>query len=602
MFCFNQYKEGAIMDKKKLLTVMSLAIGLGTLTLLSDNTKINVSAEGTSSVQKFGDVNGDGYIDSVDATAVLIEYAKLSTAGKGNFDDNQRKLADIDKNNLIDAVDASFILQYYAYASTGGNLSLEEWLGNSQTSTTTTSSTQTTQTTISTTTTTTTITTDVSKISEIKLTKYDITINVGEKDISYVTMLPESVQDKREIWTSSDEKIAVVDNEGYITGVSAGTCTVTVTSANNPNVKAEIKVTVNDPNKISEIKLSKTEINIDVGKGDISYVTMLPESVQDKREIWTSSDEKIAVVDNEGYITGVSAGTCTVTVTSANNPNVKAEIKVTVNDPNKIVDKISEIKLSKTEINIDVGKTDISYVTMLPESVQDKREIWTSSDEKIATVDEYGYVTGVSAGTCTVTVTSANNPTVKAEIKVTVKQEQTHNFQQVNGLTYIDGILIVNKSYSLPPSYAPEMDATTIQQFNLLSKAAENEGLNIYFSSGYRSYSQQETIYNNYISWYGKEEADTFSARPGHSEHQTGLAIDVNTIDDSFAGTPEAIWLENHAHEYGFIIRYPKGKESITGYQYEPWHIRYLGVEKATEVYKSGLTLEEYLGIDSYYH
>ena len=121
-------------------------------------------------------------------------------------------------------------------------------------------------------------------------------------------------------------------------------------------------------------------------------------------------------------------------------------------------------------------------------------------------------------------------------------------------------------------------------------------------SSAFRSYDYQNTLYNNYVSWYGKEQADTFSARAGYSEHQTGLAIDVNTIDDSFAYTPEAVWLAHPAHEYGFIIRYPKGKESITGYQYEPWHIRYLGIETATAVYNSGLTLEEYLGIDSYYH
>ncbi|MDE5770710.1 MAG: D-alanyl-D-alanine carboxypeptidase family protein [Ruminococcus sp.] len=688
------------MDKKKLLTVMSLAVGLGTLTVLSDDSKINVSATGTSAVQKFGDVNNDGLVDTVDAAAVLTEYARLSALGKGNFTEIQKKVADIDKNNLVDTVDSAYILSYYAYASTGGSLDLEQWLENrnpntttttttaTTTATTTSSSVQTTQTTVSTTTTTVTTTSTtvsaVSKISEIKLTKYNINIAVGENDISYVTMLPETVPNKDEIWTSSDEKIAVVDKWGNVTGVSAGTCTVTVTSVDNPEVKADIKVTVSDPNKISEIKLSKTEMNIAVGKGDISYVTMLPESVSDKREIWTSSDEKIAVVDDEGYVVGVSAGTCTVTVTSANNPNVKAEIKVTVSDPNKI----SEIKLSKTEMNIAVGKSDISYVIMLPESVSDKREIWTSSDEKIAVVDEWGNVTGVSAGTCTVTVTSANNPNVKAdikvtvsstdkiseiklsktemniavgksdisyvtmlpetvpnkdevwtssdekiamvdkwgnvtgisegactvtvtsvdnpnvkaEIKVTVSEGQTHNFQQINGLTYIDGILIANKSYALPSTYSPEMDATTIQQFNLLSEAASKDGLNIYLSSGYRSYSQQNTIYNNYVSWYGKEKADTFSARAGHSEHQTGLAIDVNTIDDSFAGTPEAVWLENHAHEYGFIIRYPKGKESITGYKYEPWHIRYLGVEKAMDVYNSGLTLEEYLGIDSYYH
>ncbi|MDE6834688.1 MAG: D-alanyl-D-alanine carboxypeptidase family protein, partial [Ruminococcus sp.] len=243
---------------------------------------------------------------------------------------------------------------------------------------------------------------------------------------------------------------------------------------------------------------------------------------------------------------------------------------------------------------------DISYVTMLPASVANKDEVWTSSDEKVATVDKWGNVTAVSAGTCTITVTSVDNPSVKADIKVTVTDKS--DFQQINGLTYINGILIANKSYALPASYNPGMDATTVRQFGELSSSASKEGLNIYMSSGYRSYDYQNTLYNNYVSWHGKVSADTFSARPGHSEHQTGLAIDVNDISDSFANTPEAVWLAQHAHEYGFIIRYPKGKENITGYQYEPWHIRYLGVETATAVYNSGLTLEEYLGIDSYYH
>ena len=131
---------------------------------------------------------------------------------------------------------------------------------------------------------------------------------------------------------------------------------------------------------------------------------------------------------------------------------------------------------------------------------------------------------------------------------------------------------------------------------------AKKEGLSITYTSGFRSYAYQDALYKDYVSQYGQAAADRFSARAGHSEHQTGLAIDVNTADDSFTGTPEAYWLEKHAHEYGFIVRYPAGKEAVTGFQYEPWHIRYLGVQTATAVYNSGLTLEEYLGIDSYYH
>ena len=115
--------------------------------------------------------------------------------------------------------------------------------------------------------------------------------------------------------------------------------------------------------------------------------------------------------------------------------------------------------------------------------------------------------------------------------------------------------------------------------------------------SGFRSYWDQNYIYNNSVKNYGVEQTDTFSARPGHSEHQTGLAFDIGAIDDDMGEWPSGIWLAENAHRYGFIIRYPKGKQHITGYKYGPWHVRYLGVNVATKVYNSGLTLEEYLGI-----
>ena len=170
-----------------------------------------------------------------------------------------------------------------------------------------------------------------------------------------------------------------------------------------------------------------------------------------------------------------------------------------------------------------------------------------------------------------------------------------------DGLTYIDGMLIANKSYSLPSDFNPGLDATCQSQFRKLVSGAAAQGLNIYLSSGFRSYSYQAQLYSNYVSWYGKASADTFSARPGYSEHQCGLAIDVNTIDSTFEGTSEAVWLAAHCHEYGFIIRYPKGKQDITGYKYEPWHIRYVGTDLSYKIYESGLTVEEYYGITSSY-
>lgn len=178
---------------------------------------------------------------------------------------------------------------------------------------------------------------------------------------------------------------------------------------------------------------------------------------------------------------------------------------------------------------------------------------------------------------------------------------KTSATQKVAGATYIHGVLIANKSYALPSDYAPGIDPEASSAFDRMAADADDEGIDLWIQSGYRSYSVQEEIYNNYVAQDGKAEADRYSARPGHSEHQTGLAFDVNSLSTSFEDTPEGKWLAQNCWKYGFIIRYPKGKESVTGYMYEPWHIRYLGEATAKAVYDSGLTLEEYLGIDSRY-
>ncbi|MDE5539334.1 MAG: M15 family metallopeptidase [Bacilli bacterium] len=173
-----------------------------------------------------------------------------------------------------------------------------------------------------------------------------------------------------------------------------------------------------------------------------------------------------------------------------------------------------------------------------------------------------------------------------------------------NGILYIDGYMISNKSYYLPSNYGSGLTSDTIKAFNIMKEAAKEEGLNIYISSGFRSYSTQKKLYNNYVARDGVAEADTYSARPGHSEHQSGLAFDVNTINNSFANTPEGKWLTKNAYKYGFILRYPKGKTNETGYIYEPWHFRYVGKELATKLYNNGdwITLEDYFGITSSYN
>ncbi len=218
--------------------------------------------------------------------------------------------------------------------------------------------------------------------------------------------------------------------------------------------------------------------------------------------------------------------------------------------------------------------------------------VWSVDDDHVADVTN-GVVTGLQKGTCVVTAHCGDD---YLEIPVTVRELSVQD-----GCTYVDGILVVNKSYSLPRDYDPGLLPVTEEAFQALSDAAAAEGLNIYIGSDYRDYDFQVTVYNSMVNGYSKEYADALSARPGHSEHQSGYTIDCNTIENDFAETDEGKWLAAHCHEYGFIIRYPKGKESITGYEYESWHIRYVGVEAATEMYKQGLTLEEYLDVTSEY-
>ena len=179
---------------------------------------------------------------------------------------------------------------------------------------------------------------------------------------------------------------------------------------------------------------------------------------------------------------------------------------------------------------------------------------------------------------------------------------ENYPIYKIDGCFYVDGILLVNKTYSVPYNYAPgDLTQECKAAFERMRKDAAAQGLNLYINSAYRSYSYQQSLYNRYVSRDGKRVADTYSARPGHSEHQTGLALDLNTVTQSFANTKEGKWVAEHCHEYGFIIRYPKGKTHLTGYYYEPWHLRYVGADKATQITNSGKCLEEYYGISSVY-
>lgn len=177
----------------------------------------------------------------------------------------------------------------------------------------------------------------------------------------------------------------------------------------------------------------------------------------------------------------------------------------------------------------------------------------------------------------------------------------------------MDGnIFLVNRQHAISKYYAPltrkvigpgmsqtmrDDAATALEE---MFAAAKEEGINLSIVSGYRSYSKQSTIYGRKKASLGEKEADRVSARPGTSEHQLGLAMDVarkgsSQLNTSFGNTKEGQWVSANAHRFGFIIRYLEGYEEVTGYMYEPWHVRYVGKEHAQALYESGLPMEWYM-------
>lgn len=180
--------------------------------------------------------------------------------------------------------------------------------------------------------------------------------------------------------------------------------------------------------------------------------------------------------------------------------------------------------------------------------------------------------------------------------------------------------VIVNKGRRLPADYVPAgltppsvatagrelVRSDTASALEDMFSAAAKQGLKLEVVSGYRSYSYQQQVYGGYVRSVGTAGADTFSARPGSSEHQTGLAADLGALsgkcqlDQCFGDTPEGKWLAANCYKFGFIIRYPKGKDSLTGYEYEPWHVRYVGKDLAAQINKSQQTLEQFFGLPAY--
>lgn len=313
----------------------------------------------------------------------------------------------------------------------------------------------------------------------------------------------------------------------------------------------------------------------------------------------------IIIENNTTYYSGTYMG-----IFNFNNKKITIKLNV-IDDVAPSIENVKDITIYEKE-NIDLLKNikvnDNSYdkVDIKVEGIYDISKKGEYNLKYVATdksnnkeTKEFKLIVKEKVVVNNTTITNNSNVT-----KTIGTSSKGYKIEQKNGIYYVDGILIANKTYSLPSSYNPgTLLNIFMTNYNKMKNDALNEGINLKIRSGFRSYNTQSSLYNNYVKRDGKTAADTYSARAGHSEHQTGLAADINSLEQSFINTKEGKWLNDNCYKYGFIIRYPKGKESITGYMYEPWHIRYVGVDIATKLYNNGnwLSLEEYLGITSKY-
>lgn len=205
------------------------------------------------------------------------------------------------------------------------------------------------------------------------------------------------------------------------------------------------------------------------------------------------------------------------------------------------------------------------------------------------------------------TETPVVEPSIEPTVEPTTKPLDHGSFNSL--------YVIMNKVHSFSSSDIPSdlvlPDVSTTQgglylreeastALESMFESAMNDGIYLRLGSAYRAYDTQATIYNNYVASDGELEANRYSAKPGESEHQTGLAVDISDdtmsawLSSRFKDTNEGIWLSENSYKYGFILRYPEGKEDVTGYIFEPWHFRYIGIDEAQKIYESGKTLEEY--------
>lgn len=451
----------------------------------------------------------------------------------------------------------------------------------------------------------------------------DITLRVGHSE-QLKTKTEPSDTEYALSYVSADTSVATVSLDGKITGVSDGKTEITVSSGElSDSIIVIVKKDI-----IEKLDVSLAALSLDGGEEQKVTAKLTPSDAKDVSLSWKSADTEVATVDKDGNIKGVNTGETTVTVTDSVT-GLSKDISVTVNG----LELPDSMEFDKKSVTLEVGEVYNSVLKFTPEDITYTGAIYYTSDATIASVTNEGVITAKSEGSCTIEAYYENDFRLVATMEVNIidpyvitqpettvpetpkpetpkpqtSEPQTpsyngsHKMEVIDGITYFDGVMIANKTYTLPASYNPGVQPVAMDAFYDMQAAAAADGISLWILSSFRSYEDQDVIYNRYVAQDGRDAADTYSSRPGHSDHQTGYTFDLNSLEQDFQYDPAGQWLDKNCYKYGFIIRYPKGKESSTGYMYEPWHVRYIGVDLATKVTQSGLSLEEYFGITSQY-
>lgn len=465
----------------------------------------------------------------------------------------------------------------------------------------------------------------------------EITLRVGHSQQIKVKTEPADTEYALS-YVSGDTSVATVSLDGKVTAVKNGKTEITVSSGELSDT-----ITVNVKKDIIEsLEVSLAALSLDGGEEQKIDAKLTPADAKDVKLSWKSADTDVATVDKNGVVKGVNTGETTITLTDSIT-GLSKDITVTVNG----LELPESMKFDKDSVTVEVGDVYNSVLKFTPEDITYTGAIYYTSDSSVASVTNEGVITAKSAGNCTIEAYYENDYRLVASMEVTVidpfpitSQETTapetpspetttpdtepepepetdppasstpapapeysgsHKMEVIDGITYFDGVMIANKTYTLPASYNPGVQPEAMDAFYDMQAAAAADGISLWILSSFRSYEDQDVIYNRYVAQDGRDAADTYSSRPGHSDHQTGYTFDLNSLEQDFQYDPAGQWLDKNCYKYGFIIRYPKGKESSTGYMYEPWHVRYIGVDLATKVTQSGLSLEEYFGITSQY-